>query len=106
VAGMGERRSERRLVENEQLARRINRRVEEQVTAIREADGGHVEDPIAFFCECSDIACQERFEATAQEYDRIHADPDQFVVMPGHVTPEIEAVVDHLRMCPIVRKTI
>lgn len=98
--------SQRRLVENEKLARRINRRIEDQVTAIREAEDEDTDQPIMFFCECSDDACRERFAATPDEYDRVHARADHFIVVAGHVTAEVEVVVDHLRMCPIVRKVV
>ncbi len=106
AVGMGaqEGYSERRLVENEQLARRINRRIEDQVTAIREEADEDPDRPIMFFCECADPACRERVEATPDEYDRVHADPARFVVVSGHERPDIETIVDHLRMHPIVRK--
>lgn len=96
----------RRLVENEQLARRVNRRIEDQVTAIREAEDEDPDEPILFFCECDDVDCRRRFEATRDEYDHIHAEPDRFVVCPGHENPAIEVVVDHLRMALVVRKTV
>jgi len=96
----------RRLVENEKLARRINRRVEEQITAIREAEDEDPDEPIMFFCECADVDCRRRFEATRDEYDRVHADPDMFIVCPGHEEPSIESVVDHLRRAVVVRKRV
>lgn len=95
----------RRLVENEKLARSINRRIEAHVAEIRDQEGDDDADgPILFFCECADATCRERFRATAEEYDAVHRRPDHFVVVQGHENTSIEVVVDHLRRHLIVRK--
>lgn len=45
-------------------------------------------------CECSDPACAESLEITAQEYEAVRADPARFVVLDGHQLPDVERVVD------------
>jgi hypothetical protein len=99
-------RSERRLIENEQLVRRVNRRIEDRLVTMREQDGDEDTDaPIAFFCECSSLECVARFEAAPSQWRRIHRRDDQFVVLEGHEAAEVEDVVDRFGgACLIVRK--
>jgi hypothetical protein len=98
--------SPRRLRENEEQMERINERLDERTEQIREEDGDPPDAPVAFFCECSDLACRERVAMTPAEFRDVHRDTEQFVLVPGHELPEVETVVarrgDHL----IVRKLV
>lgn len=71
---------------------------------IRDEDDVDRGEPIAFFCECSDLACRARIHLVPQRFERIHADPEQFVLTPGHERPDIETVVDQEDDYLIVRK--
>jgi hypothetical protein len=83
----------RRLVENERIHRRLNRRIEELnrvALMVDEPPGG---DQAAFLCECSLTECRERIALDVGTYSRIHRRPERFVVVPGHETAEIEEVL-------------
>ena len=95
----------RRLRQNEELMEELNRRMERMLEEIREDDEAtDADDPIAFLCECSRLDCRERVHLKPSLFDRIHKDPEQFVLVPGHEMPEIERVVDQVGDFLIVRK--
>ena len=96
--------SERRMVENEKLARRVNRQLEDRVTEIRRDEGADTDAPIQFFCECPFLGCRERLEASSAEYGRVHSTPEHFVVVDGHEVLAVESVVDRIRDFLVVRK--
>ena len=79
---------EERLARNESLFRSVNENIEEAA-----ASGQLDEHVFEFFCECSNIDCTLLLPMTVSEYERVRADPKQFVVAPGHDLPEIEIVV-------------
>ncbi|HEY2311581.1 MAG TPA: hypothetical protein VGH46_10785 [Gaiellaceae bacterium] len=79
---------EERLARNETLFRSVNENIEEAATSSQFDD-----HTFEFFCECSNIDCTRLLPMTVSEYERVRADPKQFVVAPGHELPEIEYVV-------------
>ena len=79
---------EERLARNETLFRSVNENIED--AAASSQFDGHV---FEFFCECSNIDCTLLLPLTLSEYERVRADPKQFIVAPGHELPEIENVV-------------
>lgn len=97
----------RRLLENEKLYRRLNRKVEEleRSIAASEAGGSAHGDPPGFFCECSDVRCEERLPLTHEDYDRAHRSADLFTLKPGHEVPAVETVVERADGWLVVRKT-
>jgi hypothetical protein len=46
-----------------------------------------------YFCECSQLECREKVSLTREQYERLRADPQHFVVVPGHEVPDVETVV-------------
>ncbi len=98
--------SPRRLRENEELIERINERLDAQTEQIREEDGEAPDAPVAFFCECSDLACRERIRLVPAEFREVHRDPERFVLVPGHELPEIETVLERRGDHLIVRKLV
>jgi hypothetical protein len=79
---------ERRLAQNEALFREVNERIDDLGDG--SGDGGRL---FEYLCECSDGACTLHVELAAGEYDSVRADPVQFVVLPDHHMPAVEAVV-------------
>ena len=79
---------------NESLLREVNDRIEELSENVEAQgiapEGGLVE----FHCECGRDGCTERVRMTVAEYEHVRADNDRFAVVPGHETPEMEAVVE------------
>jgi hypothetical protein len=90
---------EERIALNEALFREMNERVEEGVVASH-GDG----EPFVIACECGNIECLERMRLTPSEYDAAHAHPAQFVVVDGHVAPDVEDVVARHDGYLVVRK--
>jgi hypothetical protein len=90
---------EERLAGNETLFRSVNERIEHA------AASGEIDDHVfEFFCECSNTDCTLLLPLTVTEYERVRADPRQFVVAPGHELPEIENVVARMSAYQIVIK--
>ncbi len=74
---------------NEALFREVNERIEELHTEL-EADGSAEQ----FICECSDSACTERVTVRLDVYERVRANPRQFLLRPGHEERALEHVVE------------
>lgn len=77
----------------DKLARRetLFREVNENIASLTDlqAETGYQ----LFICECSNTACAESLELTAEEYEAVRADPARFIVKPGHQSAGIERVV-------------
>ena len=89
---------EQRMAQNEALFREVNERVE----AVAHQLGPHV--PYEFMCECANADCTFRITLPIPEYEKVRADPRQFVVLPLHYTPEIEELVLERETYWVVRK--
>ena len=78
---------EQRMVENEELFRTANERLQERVE-------GSVtqEQRVPFVCECTDDLCMARVELTLDEYALVRADENHFLIVPGHPMMEREKV--------------
>ena len=90
---------ERRIAENEDLFRQVNERVKELNRAF-----SVVLERGDYLCECGNEACVERVSLTPEEYERVRAEPTQFVVAPGHLVLDVESVVYAGAGYEIVRK--
>jgi hypothetical protein len=84
---------------NEALFREVNERIEDVSTALAPDDV-----PTQFLCECDDAECVEKVMATRAEYEAIRAVATHFVVLPGHVDPDIEHVVQDSERFVVVEK--
>jgi hypothetical protein len=50
--------------------------------------------PVAGFrCECWQASCDERILLSGREWEEVRSQSNRFAVAPGHVAPDIEAVV-------------
>lgn len=79
----------RRVEKNEQTFRAYNeRRQEFEKPALPPSETA------PFICECADTACWGVMELSAAEFEDAHNLDDHFSVLPGHVLPEFEAVVE------------
>lgn len=90
----------RRIGENEVLFRRVN----EQMRALDDKLPAPGVDTHPFVCECGHIDCAEKIMLTVGEYERIHADPAQFVAVPCHEMPDVEDVVEQHEDYIVLRK--
>ena len=90
---------EERLARNETLFRSVNENIEGA------AQSSQLDDHVfEFFCECSNLDCTLLLPLTLSEYERVRADPRQFLVAPGHELPDIEIVVDRSSAYQVVVK--
>ena len=88
-----------RLARNEDAFRSVNEEI--QGAAALHGSDSHEYD---FLCECSDAACTEQVRLTLAQYEHVRADPTRFVVTKGHVTTEIEAIVETARDHVLIEK--
>jgi len=80
---------EERLARNETIFREVNEKIEQ----IASPDGRRDRHVYEFLCECSNIDCNFLLPLTVAEYEAVRANPQAFLVAPGHELPEIENVV-------------
>ena len=95
---MARRRIER-IAHNETVFRALNESLEASLHRGR-PDG----DRAGFICECGDPACDETVRVELPAYERVRADSQLFVVLPGHEAPDAEDVVSDGDGYVIVRK--
>lgn len=83
--------SSQRAAENQSLYRSIN----ESVNDLNQTFAEVTITPFSgeWICECADTHCTLRINATLQEYETVRANGRTFLVVPGHVYPEVERVV-------------
>jgi hypothetical protein len=89
----------RRIGENEALFRHLN----EQIEGVNRSFAV-LTQTMDLVCECGNRDCLERLLVTLPTYERIRSDPALFFVLPGHVVPSVEDVVDRAEGYLIVRK--
>jgi hypothetical protein len=81
-----------RVARNEALFRQVNERVRDVSQPFAALDPS----PIDFVCECGNEDCTTPIPLTLGEYESVRANPTHFILVAGHVTPEVERVVaDH-----------
>jgi hypothetical protein len=90
---------ERRIGENESLYRSINERIEDLNETF-----GLLTESMTVVCECGFLECAEQIELPIPEYERVRADPTQFVIRPGHEIPDVESVLEQHDEWFLIRK--
>ncbi len=75
------------------------RDVNERIVAITDAPPG-----VEVMCECADEHCKRTIVLSHDEYESTRRIPTHFVVMPGHVVPDIERVVERNQRYSVVEK--
>jgi hypothetical protein len=56
-------------------------------------------------CECGDRQCHDRLSISGAEYETVRAHPARFLVLPGHIFPEVERVVGEADGYLVVEKS-
>jgi hypothetical protein len=81
---------EQRVIHNEEVFRRANERLR--------GDWAHLgieqSADALFLCECGDAGCRDPIRIPLAEYERVRADPDAFMIVPGHENLRVEELVD------------
>jgi hypothetical protein len=89
-----------RIAENEALFRAMN----ESMAEWDERRDAPATEKHLFFCECCNRICHERVCLTIPEYTAVRESPMRFVVLPGHVFPDLESVVETREAYLVVEK--
>lgn len=61
-------------------------------------------ESFAITCECYDARCVAMIQISAPAYEQVRSHPHRFAVLPGHVMPEVEAVVEESDAYLVVEK--
>ena len=85
-----------RAARNESVFREVNERIEE----FRSTASAFVE----FVCECALERCAAYVPLTLEEYERIRLDSNRFFVLPGHVLPHVDKVIEETDRYVVVSK--
>ena len=57
-----------------------------------------------YLCECAARPCRERIRLTREQYEAVRSDVRRFFVVPGHVIPELETVVETFPAYEVIEK--
>jgi len=85
---MGTADRELRAAQNQMLFRSVNDRILE----LGEKLGSDLQE-LDFACECADNTCIEKITLTAHAFGEIEENENQFIVLRGHVDPEVEDTI-------------
>jgi len=104
--------SDKRKIENEIFFRQSNEKVAKGFDELRQVAeeensaqwAKEADEPIAFFCECSDEICQKRVWLKPSEYLGLRKNKKQFIIFPGHDIPKIERKVKSKPSFQVVEK--
>ncbi|HEV3484918.1 MAG TPA: hypothetical protein VG106_05895 [Vicinamibacterales bacterium] len=88
-----------RAARNQAMFRAINEKLAEMADAVSSATRS-----FSIACECADTSCVDILEVAAADYEAVRAEPRRFFVLPGHVYPDVERVVDETAAFVVVEK--
>jgi hypothetical protein len=89
-----------RAARNQSLYRDVNERIQD----LNEAFDDVLSFTGEWVCECADETCTSPLELTLAEYEAVRSHPNQFAVLPGHVFPDVERVVEENDRYVVVSK--
>lgn len=87
-----------RAARNEEIVREVNRQIE----AAAQLHG--VGSAMPFHCECAQTSCLEKIDLDAQTYEPILVERYRFLVVPDHVVPSVERIVETHAKFVVVEK--
>ena len=89
---------EERLAQNEAMFREANQRAHAW-------DERHLDREIElYFCECAKPDCLEKVSLREADYERVRSDSRRFVIVPSHVLPDVETVIEQNEGWAIIEK--
>lgn len=83
---------------NEALFRAVNEQIESLNRQLPGSEG------MQLVCECGSAQCVERVTVPVDTYERVRSDPRRFLVVPGHIVPEYETVLEEHDAFHIIEK--
>ncbi len=87
-----------RAARNESLFRSLNERLDQ----VRE--GTTSDEPTEYFCECAQRSCASIVALSPQDYEHVRSAGDRFLVLPDHLIPDVERVLEKRETYWIVEK--
>lgn len=90
---------ELRAARNQAMFRAVN----EKLRDLNETFGS-LGDEFVIICECADPICVRTLTIVGDEYMGVRANPRHFAVLPGHVYPDVESVVNETDGYVVVEK--
>ena len=87
-----------RAARNEELVKDVNRQIEEGASL------HEVTSSMPLHCECGQLGCLEKIDVDPRTYKPILEERYRFIVVRGHVQPEIEQVVEEQEAFVVVEK--
>ena len=87
-----------RAARNEEIVREVNLQIEAA------AQLHAVESPMPFHCECAQPWCLEKIDLDARVYEPILDERYRFLVVPDHVVPSVERIVETHETFVVVEK--
>src|SRR5256885_12439445 len=90
-----------RLARNEAVFREVNERIEKLT---RDEEWLGQSESLEVLCECGNRDCSELLKLSISDYERVRQEPTDFLIVPGHVIPEIEEVIATGPSYEVVRK--
>lgn len=102
------------MADNEAVFREYNERLTKELleldaiagSSYHEVEPVDLQQPLYFYCECSDEKCVNRVNLTIAEYLDIHRARNRFIIKKGHETPTIEKVVKKRKDFAVVDKHV
>src|SRR3712207_711486 len=88
-----------RAARNQSMFRAVN----EKIRALNETFA-MVTREYAIACECADPSCTATLEIDPTDYHAVRGNPRRFVVLHGHVYPEVEEIVSETERYVVVEK--
>ena len=92
---------EARAASNERIIREVNERIRGLEESLRNAGPDY---RASFICECANLGCTSLISASIDEYETVRERPRQFLVLPDHLDPNLERVVDKTDRFVVVEK--
>lgn len=89
----------RRIGLNEAVFRAVNEEIESLADRF-----GLTGETLDLICECGNASCSERIAVAHADYIALRSDPRTFAVVPGHVFPDVEVVVERGSGYDVVKK--
>lgn len=90
---------EARIAANEVLFRQLNERIADLLDEIGD-DAGRFD----IICECGSDSCDAKLTVPRDLYENVRQHPARFIVVKGHVAPDVESVVEEHGTFQIVEK--
>lgn len=89
----------RRIALNEAVFRQVNDRLDELNRGF-----ATITENVDLVCECGDLDCTDRIVMTSDEYEELRSDPTRFAVIPDHVFPDTEDLIEDRGHYQVVEK--